>query len=1074
MTIFTIGGGTPPAPPPGGAPPSTPSAAVSGLVKPDRDYQREAIDRVLGDWQTGHQSLLLVLPTGSGKTIVSADIIRRVVQQTSQKALFVAHRSELLRQSRDKIHLVAPQLSVGVVQAAHDETQRQVTVASVQTLMNENRLQRLLQYGPYSLLVIDEAHHATSPSWMKIIHLIRMQNPGIRVLGLTATPGRSDGLGLSELFEKISYTKSTLELIDEKWLVYPRAFRVKLDIDLDIIGAKGSGDDRDLRDGDLAKLLIQQPVLDATFEAYKRYGDNRTMIGFAVTVEHARLLAETFTKGGVKSSFVAGDTKGEARKDLYKRFKSGDLRLLWSCGVLCLDDQTEILTDRGWTGYRDMTYDHRVANWQEGKVTFIEPQEIVVRERGESEAMYVLETPRRSIRVTSRHRMLYRTFAKGVWEKNPARGVWEKKPVDELADRIIELPTCGDAAPFDVGPPPHEPLQPGVRRRLVSAGAYNLRKRDGYSWDESFVESGRRIDRRYGLCHLAPQKLSLDQCGLIGFWLGDGSRSRLQSGGVEYTMSQSVVCPAIIAWVDGVIARCGYHVARHDRSNKPVPHIAWSFGRGTGGGSQERNGVFEIEPYLNKDGSAWFWGLDDAQFAALVEGWWYADGDHKKGLKVPSTLRISNTNKALLDLVQAIAVVRGWTSSVSGGKTRNPEHAPLFDIHLSRQRSHNISAHNPLCRIQRETTPWRSEVVWCVKTDTKNIITRRRGTVTVTGNTEGFDEPSAGGVLLARPTMSQSLFIQMVGRGLRPHPMKADCIVIDCAGNTKKHAIVQMSTLAGFEQFDAARKDDLTPFSQKEDERSVLAKSTDVYGTEIRLTDVRGGSREAEYNWRKTDYGYALMIPKVGYYLVANDRGDPSTATIRYYDTRKSADGRPTQPVAITDKPIDVNLAYGMVESEAKRIVRAAMRAANERRPTSSAHPDKQLSFDAHLTKIVDNLEPLLIDGIDDEPVDDHILMSRTARWRDGPRTDAQTKLLTKLGAKVDNMPGTAGEASDLISVASVEKHQKSVKMHAEPATPKQRWFLRTNGIAHEADVNKAEAAKLIFVHRMKKKSSAI
>jgi len=674
MTIFTIGGGTPPAPPPGGAPPSTPSAAVSGLVKPDRDYQREAIDRVLGDWQTGHQSLLLVLPTGSGKTIVSADIIRRIVQQTSQKALFVAHRSELLRQSRDKIHLVAPQLSVGVVQAAHDETQRQVTVASVQTLMNENRLQRLLQYGPYSLLVIDEAHHATSPSWMKIIHLIRMQNPGIRVLGLTATPGRSDGLGLSELFEKISYTKSTLELINEKWLVYPRAFRVKLDIDLDIIGAKGSGDDRDLRDGDLAKLLIQQPVLDATMEAYNRYGDKRTMIGFAVTVAHARLLSETFTAGGVKSEFVSGDTKQDDRQDLYARFRSGETRVLFSCSVL----------------------------------------------------------------------------------------------------------------------------------------------------------------------------------------------------------------------------------------------------------------------------------------------------------------------------------------------------------------------------------------------------------------TEGFDEPSAGGVLLARPTMSQSLFIQMVGRGLRPHPMKTDCIVIDCAGNTKKHAIVQMSTLAGFEQFDAARKDDLTPFSQKEDERSVLAKSTDVYGTEIRLTDVRGGSREAEYNWRKTDYGYALMIPKVGYYLVANDRGDPSTATIRYYDTRKSADGRPTQPVAITDRPIDVNLAYGMVESEAKRIVRAAMRAANERRPTSSAHPDKQLSFDAHLTKIVDNLEPLLIDGIDDEPVDDHILMSRTARWRDGPRTDAQTKLLTKLGAKVDNMPGTAGEASDLISVASVEKHQKSVKMHAEPATPKQRWFLRTNGIAHEADVNKAEAAKLIFVHRMKKKSSAI
>ena len=321
--------------------------------------------------------------------------------------------------------------------------------------------------------------------------------------------------------------------------------------------------------------------------------------------------------------------------------------------------------------------------------------------------------------------------------------------------------------------------------------------------------------------------------------------------------------------------------------------------------------------------------------------------------------------------------------------------------------------------------------------------------------------------------MSQSLFIQMVGRGLRPYPMKNECIVIDCAGNTKKHAIVQMSTLAGFEQFDALKKDEPTIPRQQGDERDVVANGTDMYGNEVRITDIRGSTRESTYTWRQTDYGYALMIPKVGYYLVSNDKGDPSTANIRFYDTRKTTDGRPAPAVSITDKPIDCNLAYGLVESEAKRILRAAMRAANERRPTTSQHPDKQLSFDAHLTKIVDNLEPLLVDGIDDEPIDDHILLSRTARWRSGPRTEAQTRLLTKLGTKVDNQPATAGEASDLIGITTVEKHQRTIKMHGDPATPKQRWFLRTNGIPHESDVNKAEAAKLIFIHRAKQRSSS-
>lgn len=670
MAIFTIGGGPPSRPPPG-SPPSA-GGTIVGILRPDRDYQREGIDKVFGDWGNGHRSLLLVLPCGAGKTIVSADIIRRTVQQTSQKTLFMAHRAELLTQSRDKIHLVAPQLSVGIVQAKHDDLSRQVTVASVQTLVNKTRLQRVLQHGPYSLLVIDEAHHATSPSWLDVISTIRMQNPAIRILGLTATPGRSDGLGLSDLFEKISYTKSTLELIEEKWLVYPRAFRVNLNIDLDIIGSKGTGDERDLKDGDLSKLLIQQPVLDATYEAYVKYGDGRTMIGFSVTVEHARLLAETFTKGGTPSSFVAGDTPAEQRHDLYARFRAGTIRVLFSCGVLV----------------------------------------------------------------------------------------------------------------------------------------------------------------------------------------------------------------------------------------------------------------------------------------------------------------------------------------------------------------------------------------------------------------EGFDEPSAGGVLLARPTMSQSLFIQMVGRGLRPFPTKSDCIIIDCAGNTKKHAIVQMSTLAGFEQFDAMKSEKDTIPREGGEDREVIANGTDMHGNEVRITDIRGSTRESTYSWRQTDYGYALMIPKVGYYLVANDEGDPTTATIRYYDTRKTDDGRPAPAVSITEKPIDCNLAYGLVESEAKRILRAAMRAANEKRPTTSRHPDKQLSFDDHLTKIVDNLGPLLIDGIDEESTDDHILMCRTARWRDGPRTEAQSKLLAKLGTKPDNMPATAGEASDLISIASVEKHQKSVKMHGDPATPKQKWFLRTNNIPYDADLNKAEAAKLIFKFRMKQKSS--
>ena len=166
------------------------------LIKP-RDYQQEALDALERGRLAGQQRQLVALPTGSGKTIVGALDIHRVVQQTGKGALFIAHRDELITQPAKKIPLVWEDVEIGRVKAQDNELGRQVTVASVQTIQRDQRLAQLVEAQDYSLLYVDEAHHATAKSYRKIIDTLSAANPDMIVVGLTATPVRSDATRMS-------------------------------------------------------------------------------------------------------------------------------------------------------------------------------------------------------------------------------------------------------------------------------------------------------------------------------------------------------------------------------------------------------------------------------------------------------------------------------------------------------------------------------------------------------------------------------------------------------------------------------------------------------------------------------------------------------------------------------------------------------------------------------------------------------------------------------------------------------------------------------------------------------------
>src|SRR5256886_14190117 len=152
-----------------------------------RPYQYEAVAALLAATARGVHWPLLVLPTGTGKTIVFA----LLVQRRRGRSLILAHRDELIQQAVEKLRLVDPTLALGVVQATRDEHTAPVVVASVQTLSRRTRLTRLV--SDFQTIVIDEAHHAPAPTYRRILEYCRAWRADGPLVGGGTAPPRPGG-----------------------------------------------------------------------------------------------------------------------------------------------------------------------------------------------------------------------------------------------------------------------------------------------------------------------------------------------------------------------------------------------------------------------------------------------------------------------------------------------------------------------------------------------------------------------------------------------------------------------------------------------------------------------------------------------------------------------------------------------------------------------------------------------------------------------------------------------------------------------------------------------------------------
>jgi ATP-dependent helicase IRC3 len=290
-----------------------------------RPYQHEAVAALLAAAARGVQRPLLVLPTGTGKTIIFA----LLVQRRGGRALILAHRDELIQQAVDKLHLVNPTMSLGVVQAERDELTAPTVVASVQTLSRRPRLARLVP--DFHTIVIDEAHHAPAPSYRRILeycHAWRADGP--LVVGVTATPARGDRQSLRQVFEGIVYQKTLVEMMQAGYLVDLRAMQVLLQADFDALRTQHG----DFIEAELETLLLAANAPAQVLTAFQAHAAERKALLFTPTVATAHAMAETFCMAGIAAEALDATTPLATRRAILQRLHSGATRVVANCAVL--------------------------------------------------------------------------------------------------------------------------------------------------------------------------------------------------------------------------------------------------------------------------------------------------------------------------------------------------------------------------------------------------------------------------------------------------------------------------------------------------------------------------------------------------------------------------------------------------------------------------------------------------------------------------------------------------------------------------------------------------------------------
>jgi DNA repair protein RadD len=286
-------------------------------------FQQDAVAEIERHIAGGWRKLLLVAPTGSGKTVIASELIRRWVAQY-RRTLFLAHRREIIGQTSAK--LTANCVRHGIIMSAVDPRPMEpVQVASIDTLLVRGVRSSAMDLPPADLVIFDEAHRARGRTREHLLSLY----PNAVLLGMTATPCRGDGRGLGNLFDVMIEAPQIAELIVGGFLVKSRVYAP---VDPDLKGVRTEKGDYVI--SHLASRMNTEGLVGDIVEHWHKHGEQRRTIAFAVDVAHSVAIRNQFLGAGVRAEHLDGETPLPERADILARLASGETKVVSNCMVL--------------------------------------------------------------------------------------------------------------------------------------------------------------------------------------------------------------------------------------------------------------------------------------------------------------------------------------------------------------------------------------------------------------------------------------------------------------------------------------------------------------------------------------------------------------------------------------------------------------------------------------------------------------------------------------------------------------------------------------------------------------------
>ena len=293
--------------------------AQSGLTFALKTHQEDALNNLALMRQERKTIAMLYEATGTGKTVTAVSDAKRLGLRT----LFLAHTKELVHQAAAQFAKIWPEVSVGIFGDGSADTDSYVICATIQSIEKN-----LDSFAPdtFGYLVIDECHHGTAETYKKVLSYFQPRF----TLGLTATPERTDGEDLLNIFQTVAHKLDIQTAVENGVLVEVRCIRVKTNIDLSDVRINGFR----YNALDLETKIMVPDRNRLIVDTYLEYVKDKPTVVFCTSVNHAKEIAALFNASGVEAHAVSGSTKPVERKNILKKYEQGKIPVLCACDLL--------------------------------------------------------------------------------------------------------------------------------------------------------------------------------------------------------------------------------------------------------------------------------------------------------------------------------------------------------------------------------------------------------------------------------------------------------------------------------------------------------------------------------------------------------------------------------------------------------------------------------------------------------------------------------------------------------------------------------------------------------------------